>query len=147
MVDALDQVEVLTDIRASLAVVERGYRRHGVTRTRVLISGMRKGITPMLLKLLRRRNDMEAEIGRIKTDGRLTRCPPQGHARRCDLCYPMRLRPQHPQDTDPPTGRFGAVHRSYSQRHLAASRPSDHTRHHLKGVFRVSYLYLDKLCN
>jgi transposase, IS5 family len=42
--DALDQVEVLTDLRPSLAVVDRGYRGRGVARTRVLISGMRKGI-------------------------------------------------------------------------------------------------------
>ena len=78
LADALDQVEVLTDIRPSLAVVDRGYRGHGVTRTRVLISGMRKGITPMLAKLLRRRCAIEAEIGHMKTDGRLTRCPLKG---------------------------------------------------------------------
>lgn len=80
LADALDQVEVLTDIRPSLAVVDRGYRGHGVTRTRVLISGMRKGITPMLAKLLRRRSAIEAEIGHMKTDGRLTRCPLKGTA-------------------------------------------------------------------
>jgi IS5 family transposase len=80
LADALDQVEVLTDIRPSLAVVDRGYRGHGVTRTRVLISGMQKGITPMLAKLLRRRSAIEAEIGHMKTDGRLTRCPLKGTA-------------------------------------------------------------------
>ncbi|MCC5955827.1 MAG: IS5 family transposase [Natronohydrobacter sp.] len=78
LADALDQVEVLTDIRPPLAVVDRGYRGHGVTRTRVLISGMRKGITPMLAKLLRRRSAIEAEIGHMKTDSRLTRCPLKG---------------------------------------------------------------------
>lgn len=51
---ALDQVEVLTDISPLLAVVDRGYRGHRVTRTRVLISGMRKGITPVLAKLRNR---------------------------------------------------------------------------------------------
>ena len=78
LAEALDQVEVLTDTRPSLAVVDPGYRGHGVTRTRVLISGMRKGITPMLAKLLRRRSAIEAEIGHMKTDGRLTRCPLKG---------------------------------------------------------------------
>ncbi len=78
LAEALDQVEVLTDIRPALAVVDRGYRGHGVTRTRVLISGMRKGITPMLAKLLRRRSAIEAEIAHMKTDGRLTRCPLKG---------------------------------------------------------------------
>ncbi|MCC5955154.1 MAG: IS5/IS1182 family transposase, partial [Natronohydrobacter sp.] len=38
----------------------------------------RKGITPMLAKLLRRRSAIEAEIGHMKTDGRLTRCPLKG---------------------------------------------------------------------
>ena len=80
LADALDQVEVLTDLRPSLAVVDRGYHGHGVTRTRVLISGVRKGITPMLAKLLRRRSAIEAEIGHMKTDGRLTRCPLKGTA-------------------------------------------------------------------
>jgi IS5 family transposase len=46
----------------------------------VLISGMRKGITPILAKLLRRRSAIEAEIGHMKTDGRLTRCPLKGTA-------------------------------------------------------------------
>ena len=46
----------------------------------MLISGMRNGITPMLAKLLRRRSAIEAEIGHMKTDGRLTRCPLKGTA-------------------------------------------------------------------
>ena len=41
---------------------------------------MRKGITPMLAKLLRRRSAIEAETGHMKTDGRLTRCPLKGTA-------------------------------------------------------------------
>jgi hypothetical protein len=41
---ALEQVEVLTDQRPDLAVVDRGYRGHGENRTRVLISGTRRGL-------------------------------------------------------------------------------------------------------
>jgi IS5 family transposase len=41
---------VLTDRRPSLAVVDRGYRGHGVETTRVLI----RGLTLALAKLLRR---------------------------------------------------------------------------------------------
>ncbi len=66
---------MLTDRRPSLAVVDRGYRGHGVETTRVLISGTRRGLTPPLAKLLRRRSAIEPEIGHMKTDGRLTRCP------------------------------------------------------------------------
>ncbi len=76
--EALEQVEILTDKRPALAVVDRGYRGHGVEKTRVLISGSRRGLTPTLKKLLRRRSAIEPEIGHMKTDGRLARCPLNG---------------------------------------------------------------------
>ena len=75
---ALEQVALLTDTRPSLAVVDRGYRGHGVETTRVLISGQRRGITPLLAKLLKRRSAIEPEIGHMKMDGRLARCPLKG---------------------------------------------------------------------
>jgi transposase, IS5 family len=75
---ALEQVTILTDRRPDLAVVDRGYRGHGETRTRVLISGTRRGLTPKLIADLRRRSAIEAEIGHMKTDGRLSRCPLKG---------------------------------------------------------------------
>lgn len=78
LAEALEQVEILTGRRPSLAVVDRGYRGHGVETTRVLISGTRRGLTPVLAKLLRRRSAIEPEIGHMKTDGRLARCPLKG---------------------------------------------------------------------
>ncbi len=75
LAEALEQVEVLTGRRPSVAVVDRG---HGIETTRVLISGTRRGLTPALGKLLRRRSAIEPEIGHMKTDGRLTRCPLKG---------------------------------------------------------------------
>jgi IS5 family transposase len=71
---ALEQVAILTDQRPELAVVDRGYRGHAETRTRVLISGTRRGLTPKLVADLRRRSAIEPEIGHMKTDGRLSRC-------------------------------------------------------------------------
>lgn len=76
--EALEQVTILTDQRPDLAVVDRGYRGHGVETTRVLISGTRRGLTPKLVADLRRRSAIEAEIGHMKTDGRLSRCPLKG---------------------------------------------------------------------
>ena len=76
--EALEQVTILTDQRPDLAVVDRGYRGHGVEATRVLISGTRRGLTPKLVADLRRRSAIEAEIGHMKTDGRLSRCPLKG---------------------------------------------------------------------
>ena len=75
---ALEQVEILTDQRPDLAVVDRGYRGHGVGKTRVLISGTRRGLTPKLIADLRRRSAIEPEIGHMKTDGRLSRCALKG---------------------------------------------------------------------
>ena len=76
--EALEQVEILTDQRPSLAVVDRGYRGHGVEKTQVLISGSKRGLTPALKKLLGRRSAIEPEIGHMKSDGRLARCPLKG---------------------------------------------------------------------
>ncbi|WP_323771742.1 IS5 family transposase [Antarctobacter sp.] len=78
LAEALEQVETLTDRRPDLAVVDRGYRGHGVGKTQVLISGMRRGLTKGLKAQLRRRSAIEPEIGHMKTDGRLARCPLKG---------------------------------------------------------------------
>jgi IS5 family transposase len=74
LAEALEQVEILTNQRPRLAVVDRGYRGHGVEGTQVLISGARRGLTSALAAALRRRSSIEPEIGHMKTDGRLARC-------------------------------------------------------------------------
>ncbi len=76
--EALEQVAILTDRRPDLAVVDRGYRGHAETRTRVLVSGARRCLTPKLIADLCRRSAIEAEISHMKTDGRLSRCPLKG---------------------------------------------------------------------
>jgi IS5 family transposase len=78
LAEALEQVEILTEQKPTLAVVDRGYRGHGIEATRVLISGTRRGLTPQLAKLLKRRSAIEPEIGHMKSDGRLSRCPLKG---------------------------------------------------------------------
>ena len=78
LAEALEQVETLTDQCPDLAVVDRGYRGHGVEKTMVLIAGQRRGLTPSLKTLLRRRSAIEPEIGHMKADGRLARCPLKG---------------------------------------------------------------------
>jgi IS5 family transposase len=76
--ESLEQVAILTDQRPDLAVVDRGYRGHDEGETRVLISGTRRGLTAKEITDLRRRSAIEAEIGHMKTDGRLSRCPLKG---------------------------------------------------------------------
>jgi hypothetical protein len=78
--EALQQVETLTGRRPSLAVVDRGYRGHGAQGTRVLVSGTRRGLTPRLARLLKRRSAIEPEIGHMKAEGRLARCGLKGRS-------------------------------------------------------------------
>jgi IS5 family transposase len=75
---ASEHVEILTNQRPNLAVLDRGDRGHGEGKTRVLISGTRRGLTPKLITDLRRRSAIEAEISHLKTDGRLSRCQIKG---------------------------------------------------------------------
>lgn len=76
--EALEQVEILTDTPPKRAFVDRGYRGHGVETTEVLISGQRRGMTPVVRRDLRRRSAIEAAIVHMKTDGRLARCALKG---------------------------------------------------------------------
>ena len=76
--EALEQVEILTDTRPDRVFVDRGYRGHGMANGRVFISGQRRGVTPALRKMIRRRAAIEPTIGHMKTEGRLTRCPLKG---------------------------------------------------------------------
>ncbi|WP_299592318.1 IS5 family transposase [uncultured Tateyamaria sp.] len=76
--EALEQVEILTDHRPELAFVDRGYCGHGVKHVRVFMTSARRDVTRTIAKLLRRRSAIEAMIGHMKNDGRLTRCPLKG---------------------------------------------------------------------
>ena len=137
---ALEQVEILTDRRPSLVVVDHGYRGHGVETTCVLVSGTCKGITPPLARLLRRRSAIKPEIGHMKTDGRLTPCLlKQGHARRRHLRRLLRLRPQPPQDPRPTQAAFASLDRSHYDRFGARTRPSDRRHGGLTALFRMNY--------
>jgi IS5 family transposase len=69
----LEQVEILTGVRPSMALADRGYR--GVQPpegTRLLLSHTR-GLPRALKKLLKRRQAIEPTIGHMKTDGLLGR--------------------------------------------------------------------------
>jgi len=70
---SLDQVTRLTGVRPVECFVDRGYRGHDGTATSVMIAGQKRGITPRLKRLLKRRNAIEPVIGHLKADGRLDR--------------------------------------------------------------------------
>ncbi|MCZ6804902.1 MAG: IS5 family transposase [Proteobacteria bacterium] len=70
----LQQVEKLTSIMPEYSFVDRGYRGHGVTETKVFISGQKRGVTRSIKKALKRRSAVEPEIGHMKNEGRLGCC-------------------------------------------------------------------------
>ena len=95
--EALEQVEILTEISPKRAFVDRGYRGHGVQTTAVYIAGQKRGMTPALRRDLRRRSAIEPMIGHMKTDGRLARCALKGtlgdalHAVLCGCGHNIRM--------------------------------------------------------
>ncbi len=69
----LEQLEILTDVRPKIALVDRGYRGvEAAGGTRLLVSHTRR-LPRALLKLLKRRRAIEPVIGHMKTDGLLDR--------------------------------------------------------------------------
>lgn len=67
------QTERITGIEVERAYVDRGYRGHDADRTRVFISGQKRGITPTIRRERRRRSAIEPVIGHMKSDGHLGR--------------------------------------------------------------------------
>lgn len=70
---ALEHTEYLTGHPVEIAFVDRGYRGHGVDNARVLISGMKRGVTLWFKKQLARRQAIEPRIGHMKSEGKLKR--------------------------------------------------------------------------
>ncbi len=72
--DQLQQVEVLTNQKPEVCYVDRGYKGSGVTATRIVIAGQKRGISEKDKRWLKRRNSVEPIIGHLKSDGRMRRC-------------------------------------------------------------------------
>ena len=72
--EALQQVSILTGQTPELAVVDRGYRGHGVSGAKIPISGTRRGLTPKLKTLLRRRSATEPDDATFVHGCRLLSC-------------------------------------------------------------------------
>jgi transposase, IS5 family len=69
----LEQVEILTGVKPTMALADRGYRGvQPLEGIRLLISHTR-GLPPALKKLLKRRQAIEPTIGHMKTDGLVLR--------------------------------------------------------------------------
>ena len=65
---ALDQVHTLTGASVEEAYVDRGYRGHSETQTRVCPLEQRRGVNPQFKHYIKRRKAVEPLIGNIKSD-------------------------------------------------------------------------------
>ena len=91
--EALEQAQILSNVRPEIAVVDRGYRGAEVDGIRILRSGQKRGVTRVIKAMIRRRSAIEPAIGHMKADGKLDRNWLKGHTRRCPACSPLRRRP------------------------------------------------------
>jgi len=73
LADALEQAAILSDVKAHIAVVDRGYRGVAISGVKIYHAGLRRGITRGLRAMINRRSAIEAAIGHMKSDGKLDR--------------------------------------------------------------------------
>jgi IS5 family transposase len=71
--EALEQAQILSNVRPEIAVVDRGYRGAEVDGIRILRSGQKRGVTRVIKAMIRRRSAIEPAIGHMKADGKLDR--------------------------------------------------------------------------
>lgn len=77
--EALEQAEILSGVSAKRCYVDRGYRRAVIPGVQIFRSGQKRGVNTRTLKReLKRRSEIEAVIGHMKTDGRMDRCRLKG---------------------------------------------------------------------
>jgi IS5 family transposase len=98
--ETIEQVEILTDKRPSIAIVDKGYQGYQgaeLTGTQILRSGQRRGVTQAMKAMIKRRSAIEPAIGHTKMDGRLGRNPLKGaigdalHAVLCGAGHNIRM--------------------------------------------------------
>lgn len=95
--ETIEQVEILTDKRPSIAIVDKGYMGAELTGTQILRSGQRRGVTQAMKAMIKRRSAIEPAIGHMKMDGRLGRNPLKGaigdalHAVLCGAGHNIRM--------------------------------------------------------
>jgi transposase, IS5 family len=73
LADQIAQTERITGVEVERAYVDRGYRGHDADKSRVFVSGQKRGVTPTSRRERRRRSAIEPVIGHMKSDGHLGR--------------------------------------------------------------------------
>ncbi len=70
---SLRKAEELSGVKIIEGFVDKGYKGHGVTDTKIYMSGQKRGVTKAIKKRLKRRSAIEPHIGHMKADGKLHR--------------------------------------------------------------------------
>ena len=73
LAEALEQAAILSNVKANVAVVDRGYRGVAISGVKIYHPGLRRGITRGLRAMINRRSAIEPAIGHMKSDGKLDR--------------------------------------------------------------------------
>ncbi len=73
LAEALEQAQILSDVKPQIAVVDRGYRGVAIDGVKIYHPGLRRGITRGLRAMIRQRRAIEPAIGHMKADGKLNR--------------------------------------------------------------------------
>lgn len=75
LAEALEQAAILSGVAAKRCYVDRGYKGVELPGVSIYRSGQRRGINTRTLKReLKRRSAVEAVIGHMKSDGKMSRC-------------------------------------------------------------------------
>jgi hypothetical protein len=69
---ALNHAQSISGIPIAQAFIDKGYKKHGVTKVEVWMSGQ-KGLSPSQYKALKKRSAIEPHIGHMKQEGELGR--------------------------------------------------------------------------
>jgi IS5 family transposase len=67
---ALEQAEILSEVKPLMAFVDRGYLGVEVAGVQIRKSGQRRGVTRGLKAMIKRRSAIEPTIGHMKNDGK-----------------------------------------------------------------------------
>jgi transposase, IS5 family len=70
---SLRKAEELSGAKILEGFVDKGYKGHGVTDTKIYMSGQKRGVSKAIKKRLKRRSAIEPHIGHMKSDGNLRR--------------------------------------------------------------------------
>jgi IS5 family transposase len=69
----LERAEENSQTPIKMVFTDKGYRGHSVTDKIVYRSGQKRGVTPSIYQMLKRRQAVEPHIGHMKTEGKLRR--------------------------------------------------------------------------